>query len=160
MCAVIRAERLVSFAQENNGRRNQRMLTGKCINPQLMEALSLLGHGDKLLIADGNYPLASKTGDARKIWLGLCPGTPKVTEVLETLQSVINIESAEVMEPGEGEPEPEIFAEFTKMLDGMELKRMGRYEFYNACGEKTVCLAISTGEQRTFANILVTVGVA
>lgn len=136
------------------------MLTGKCINPQLMQALSLLGHGDKLLIADGNYPLASKTGDAGKIWLGLCPGTPKVTDVLETLQSVISIESAEVMQPEEGEPEPEIFAEFTEMLGGMEPGKLGRYEFYHACEEKAVCLAVSTGEQRTFANILLTVGVA
>ena len=40
------------------------MLTGKCIHPELIRVLSLCGHGDKVLIADGNYPLASKTGDA------------------------------------------------------------------------------------------------
>ena len=46
------------------------------------------------------------------------------------------------------------------MLGGMEPGKMGRFEFYDACGEKTLRLAISTGEQRTFANILITVGVA
>ena len=135
------------------------MLTGKCIHPELMLVVSLLGHGDKILIADGNYPLASKTGEAEKVWLGLRPGLPTVTDVLETLQSVINIESAQVMEPADGS-EPEIFGEFRKMLGGMELGKMGRFEFYDACGEKTLRLAISTGEQRTFANILITVGVA
>ena len=135
------------------------MLTGKCIHPELMRVVSLLGHGDKVLIADGNYPLASKTGEAEKVWLGLRPGLPTVTDVLETLQSVINIESAQVMEPADG-TEPEIFVEFRKMLGGMELGKMGRFEFYDACGEKTLRLAISTGEQRTFANILITVGVA
>lgn len=135
------------------------MLTGACINPQLMRELSLLGHGDKLLIADGNYSLASKTGDAAKLWLGVRSGLPTVTDVLESLQSVINIERAEVMEPEDGST-PEIFSEFTEMLDGMELEGLSRYEFYDACCVPAVRLAISTGEKRTFANLLVTVGVA
>lgn len=135
------------------------MLTGNCIHPELMRVLSLLGHGDKILIADGNYPLASKTGDAEKVYLGLRPGLPTTTDVLETLLNVVHIEKAEVMEPGDGTP-PEIFDEFTKLLGGMELSKLGRFEFYDVCGEKTLRLAISTGEKRTFANILVTVGVA
>lgn len=135
------------------------MLTGKCIHPELMAAVALLGHGDKVLIADGNYPLASKTGEAKKIWLGLRPGLPSVTDVLEALQSVIHIESAQVMDPGDGSV-PAIFGEFEEMLGGMELEKLGRYPFYDVCGEKTLRLAISTGEQRTFANLLITVGTA
>jgi L-fucose mutarotase len=46
------------------------------------------------------------------------------------------------------------------MLDGMELDLLGRYEFYDACCEKPVRLAISTGEKRVFANLLITIGVA
>ena len=61
------------------------MLTGKCIHPEIMRYLSLCGHGDKILIADGNYPLASKTGDAPKVYLGLMPGLPTVTDVLAAL---------------------------------------------------------------------------
>ena len=135
------------------------MLTGTCIHPGLMAALSRLGHGDRVLIADGNYPLASKTGEAEKIWLGLCPGLPTVTDVLRALQSVIRIERAQVMDPGDGTT-PEIFGQFQQMLGGMELEKLGRFEFYDTCGEKTLRLAVSTGEQRTFANILLTVGVA
>ena len=135
------------------------MLTGTCIHPDILRVASLLGHGDKILIADGNYPLASKTGDAEKIWLGLRPGQPTVTDVLETLLSVLNVEKAEVMEPGDGS-EPEIFGAFRKLLGGMELDGLERFAFYDECGKKTLRLAISTGEQRTFANILLTVGVA
>lgn len=135
------------------------MLTTKCVNPQLMEAIALLGHGDKILIADGNYPLAAKTGDAKKIWLGLTAGIPTVTDVLKTLQGIIRFEKAEVMD-SETEEEPEIFAEFREMLGGMELEKMERFEFYESCGKRTLCLAISTGEKRTFANLLLTVGVA
>ena len=74
------------------------MLKGKLIHPDIMSALAYCGHGDKILIADGNYPLDSKTADAQLVYLGLMPGTPTVPEVLEALQSVINIEKAELLE--------------------------------------------------------------
>lgn len=135
------------------------MNTGKCINPCILAAVSRLGHGDKILIADGNYPLASKSADAEKIWVSLSPGLPTVTDVLDALQSIINVESAAVMQPSEG-PEPTIFAEFQKMLPGIELDRLGRYEFYDECCKPSLRLAIATGEKRTFANLLITVGCA
>ena len=53
-----------------------------------------------------------------------------------------------------------IFPEFKKELGGMELTPLGRYEFYDACKEDAVLLAISTGEKRLFANILLTIGCA
>lgn len=46
------------------------------------------------------------------------------------------------------------------MLGGVELDKLGRYEFYDAAPRPAVRLAISTGEGRVFANLLVTVGVA
>ena len=49
------------------------MLKTKLIHPEIMAALSLCGHGSKVLIADGNYPLAEKSGNAQKVYLGLCP---------------------------------------------------------------------------------------
>lgn len=134
------------------------MLKTGCIHPEIMKILSLCGHGDKVLIADGNYPLDSKTGDAAKVYLGLTSGSPEVTQVLEVLSQVIEIEKAEVMIPA-GE-QPPIFDEFKKILGGMELTGVGRYEFYDTCCQPNVRLAISTGEKRTFANILITVGVA
>lgn len=124
-----------------------------------MQALSLVGHGDQILIADGNYPLAQKTGDAQKVYLGLLPGMPTVTDVLKALQAEINIEAACVMEPDAAE-EPAIFEEFRTMLPGLALNKLDRYAFYEAAAQPTVFLAISTGETRTFANLLITVGVA
>ena len=135
------------------------MNKGKCINPCILAAVSRLGHGDRILIADGNYPLSTKTGDAEKIWVSLSPGIPTVTDVLDALQSIINVEAAVVMQPSEG-PEPEIFKEFESRLPEMELRKLGRFEFYNECTDNSLCLAISTGEQRTYANILLTVGCA
>ena len=135
------------------------MNKGKLINPCILAAVSRLGHGDKILIADGNYPLASKTADAEKIWVSLSPGLPTVTDVLDALESVINVEEAAVMQPSEG-PDPEIFKEFGKMLPDLELDRLGRFEFYDECSKPSLRLAIATGEKRTFANLLITVGCA
>ena len=61
------------------------MLKGKLIHPDIMAALALCGHGDKVLIADGNYPLDSKTGQAETVYLGLTPGLPTVTDVLAAI---------------------------------------------------------------------------
>lgn len=136
------------------------MVTTKLINPDILAALAYCGHGSKVLIADGNYPLAEKSGNAKKVNLGLTRGLPTVTDVLDAILSVANVEKAEVMVPEEG-PEPEIFQEFRERLNGMELSPLGRYEFYDACmAEDAVYLAISTGEQRVFANILLTIGCA
>ena len=136
------------------------MLTTKLIHPQIMAAVAKCGHGSKILIADGNYPLAEKSGNAEKVFLGLTRGNPTVTAVLDALLSVINVEKAEVMLPDDGS-EPEIFAEFRDQLGGMELTGLGRWEFYDACmAENAIVLAISTGEQRVYANLLITVGVA
>ena len=134
------------------------MLKSGCIHPGIMSALCLCGHGDKILIADGNYPLCAKSGGAAKVYLGLTEGIPTVTDVLRALLNCVTVEKAEVMLP-DGE-EPEIFAEFRTLLGGMKLDGIDRFGFYDACEQPCVCLAISTGEKRTFANLLITVGVA
>ena len=71
---------------------------------------------------------------------------------------LVEIEKAEVMVPGDGST-PEIFAEFEEEL-GMKLEGTGRYEYYDLCASPDVYLAIQTGEQRTFSNILITIGCA
>ena len=130
-----------------------------CIHPQLSAAIASCGHGDKILIADGNFPLASKCPDAKKVYLGFTCGIPTVTQVLNMLLSEVYVEAAEVMDPNDGSTPP-IFREFNEMLGGVQLSAITRYEFYDASASKDVKLAISTGENRVFANILITVGVA
>ena len=134
------------------------MLTTTCIHPGIIKALSLCGHGSKVLIADGNYPLADKSGNAEKVYLGVMPGLTTVTDVLKAVHSVVEIEKAEVMVPGDGTT-PEIFKEFEEEL-GLPLSGVGRFEYYDICCEPDVVLAISTGEKRVFANILLTIGCA
>lgn len=137
------------------------MLKTACINPELTGLLAACGHGDKILIADGNYPIGSNTGEnTQKVYLGLTHGVPTVTQVLEVIDKTLSIEAAEVMVPGSGE-EQEIFGEFRSILpENVVLGKLNRYEFYEACKQGNVKIAVSTGEKRVFANILITVGVA
>lgn len=136
------------------------MLTIDCLNPILLSAIASCGHGDKILITDGNYPLKSCTNEnTNKIYLALAPDKPTVTDVLSVLAYTLNFEKAEVMTPGEGE-EPEIYQEFKKILNNIDgLSKLGRQEFYDASKEPNVMVGINTGETRVFANILLTVGV-
>ena len=135
------------------------MLTTKLIHPELIALLAHCGHGDQILIADGNYPVETESGDAAKVYLGLCAGQPTVTQVLDAVLSVVRVEKAEVMTPGDGST-PEIFGEFSARLGGMPLQGLSRGGFYEAASHRKVRVAIATGEQRTFANLLLTVGVA
>ncbi|MGI6377286.1 MAG: RbsD/FucU domain-containing protein [Anaerolineae bacterium] len=41
----------------------------------------------------------------------------------------------------------------------MPLGKMGRFDFYEAARGQDVALVIATGEQRIYANILLTIGV-
>lgn len=135
------------------------MLNHTLIHPEILEAIGAAGHGSQVLIADGNYPASTKCGmNADLVYLNLMPGLPTVTAVLDALLTAIPVEAAHVMEPADGST-PEIFGEFSERLPGVALTRLGRFAFYDAAGGDDVCLTIVTGEQRIYANLLLTIGV-
>jgi L-fucose mutarotase len=135
------------------------MLKSELLHPEILSALASAGHGSKVLIADGNYPFSTGSNpDAELVFLNLAPGRMNAVEVLEVLARAIPVEAAEVMMPEEG-PEPPIFSEFRRALDGQELRTLGRFEFYEAARGIDSALVIATGEQRIYANVLLTIGV-
>ena len=135
------------------------MLTTRLLHPEILRALGEAGHGARVLIADGNYPLATRSpAGARRVFLNLEPGRLTVTEVLDVLAASVPVEAAHVMGPDDGS-EPSIFADFRRLLPGVELERLGRYPFYDLARGPDTALAIATGEQRIYANILLTIGV-
>lgn len=136
------------------------MLKYNLLHPEILEALGTAGHGAKVLVADGNYPLITRSNPAaRRVYLNLAPGLVTVTDVLKVMVQAIPIEAAEVMGPDSGE-EPSIFADFRTILPAeLKLQRLGRFAFYDAARTYETALAIATGEQRIYANILLTIGV-
>jgi L-fucose mutarotase len=138
------------------------MLKSKLLHPDILQVLGSAGHGSKILIADGNYPFTTGAPSlAKRVFLNLMPGIPKVTDVLEAVISAIPIESAEVMiPPDDGAPKPAIHAEFRSILGAdVPLKELKRYDFYETVKKGETQLVIATAEQRRFANILITIGV-
>jgi L-fucose mutarotase len=135
------------------------LLTYRLIHPKILGALGEAGHGAQVLIADGNYPLVTRSHpNARRVYLNLAPDLLRVTDVLEVLLDAIPIEAAHVMGPDSGE-EPDIFADFRAQLPAIELQRLNRFDFYDMARGPDLALAIATGERRLYANILLTIGV-
>ena len=138
------------------------MIQGKLIHPEILAVLGTLGHGSRVLISDGNYPVGTRSGDAAQVFLNLSPGILTVTQVLEAVASAVPIESSAVMVP-DGGPEPPIFTEFRELLGAAgaptELRSLDRLSFYDEASEPDVGLAIHTAEQRIYANLLLTIGV-
>lgn len=135
------------------------MLRYKLLHPEILAALGSAGHGSQVLIADGNYPFATGAAPrAQRVFLNLAPGILTVTQVLSVLSEALPIEAAHVMVPDDG-TEPPIFEEFRALLPNVELQHLGRFQFYDAARDTDVALVIATGEQRVYANILLTIGV-
>jgi L-fucose mutarotase len=145
------------------------MLKGQLLHPHILAALAKAGHGSKILISDGNYPHWTKRGpNAEVVYLNLAPGMLSCTDVLKVLATAIPIEKAEVMDYARTGPyalkqDPDIWGEFLQVLHDakadVQLDRIERFAFYDAAGTPDVCLTIATGEQRIYANLLLTIGV-
>jgi len=140
------------------------MLKTKLLHPQILDALGRAGHGSRVLISDGNYPHSTRRGtNASIVFLNLAPGMLSVTDVLRAIVHAIPIESAAVMAPPPPTPDPEIWRELASILRDAgapsEFERLDRDAFYRTASGSDVCLVIATGEQRIYANLLLTIGV-
>jgi len=144
------------------------MLKGQLIHPQILEALGKAGHSSKILIADGNYPFSSKLGPrATLVNLNVMPGLISALQALEALLSAVPVEAAAVMlyattGPYALKKDPPIWKDFSKLLRTVgfqaELERLDRFDFYKIASGEDVVLTIATGEQRIYANLLLTIG--
>ena len=135
------------------------MLRSECLHPEILEALGAAGHGSLVLIADSNYPFSTGAhAGARRVYLNLAPGLLTVTDVLRVLAATIPVEAARGIAPDEG-PEPAIFNEYRALLPDVKIGTLGRYPFYETARSQDTALVIATGERRTWACLLLTIGV-
>ena len=135
------------------------MLHGPLTHPPLLAALAAAGHGSRVLIADGNYPHSTGVNpSAERVFLNLRPGLATVDDVLDVLVRAVPLESATVMVPPEGQTVP-AHDGFREILGDLEWNEVGRFEFYDLCKTPDVAVVVATGEQRVYANVLLTIGV-
>ncbi len=136
------------------------MLTTSLIHPGMLAALAAAGHGATVLLADGHYPASTAVGPhAATVHLNLAPGLLDVNTVLDVLLPVLPVEAAAVMVPPAGEPEPAALAGYRRRLPGIEPDRLDRFAFYRAASSPDLALVVVTGDVRTYANLLLTIGV-
>lgn len=135
------------------------------ISPDLLKGLSEMGHGDTVVIADGNFP-AEAIGKGNIVIRADGHGT---VELLRAILDLIPIDTlikhpASLMKVSEGDPEivpiwdsyEEIIAE-ADSRGAQIIGKLERQDFYHEASK--AYLIIATGETATYANIIIRKGV-
>ena len=143
------------------------MLKGipKILSPELLKVLCEMGHSDRLVISDGNFPAESMGKNAIVI---RCDGH-WVPEILEAILKVFPLDTyvekpmnlMEVM-PGDNVETPiwDTYKEIVAKYDGRGADAIGnieRFAFYEEA--KTAYAIIATGESALYANVMLQKGV-
>lgn len=137
------------------------MLTSALIHPPLLAALANCGHGSQVLIADGNFPYATVVGpNATVVHLNVRPGLLTVDEVLDAVTGTVAFEAATVMAPPQQATVPAHAGYGDALGTNVPVTGIDRFAFYDAVRSSDVGLVIATGDQRAYANLLLTIGVA
>lgn len=143
------------------------MLKGipKILSPELLKVLCEMGHSDRLVIADGNFPSESMGKNAKVI---RCDGHG-VPELLEAILTVFPLDTyvetpVSLMQviPGDNVETPiwDEYKEIISKYDERGEKAIGqteRFAFYDEA--KTAYAIIATGESALYANIMLQKGV-
>ena len=143
------------------------MLKGipKILSPELLKVLCEMGHSDRLVIADGNFPAESVGKNAIVIRMdghGAC-------EILEAILQLFPLDTyvehpvnlMQVM-PGDPVETPiwESYKEIVSRADGRGGEAVGeieRFAFYEEA--RSAYAVIATGETALYANIMLQKGV-
>ncbi len=132
------------------------------LSPDLLKILAEMGHGDELVLADGNFPAASIA--QRLIRLdGL--GIPKILEAILMflpLDTYVKFPAA-VMAVTPGDPvKPDIWNEYRKIIQESkepftEFEFIERFAFYDRA--RKAYAVVATSESALYANIILKKGV-
>ena len=132
------------------------------LSPELLKILMEMGHGDEIVIADGNFPAAST---ARR--LVRCDGH-NVPEILDAILRFFPLDSyvdapVALMQVTKGDTvETPIWDTYREIINKYEAKAnkistIERFAFYEKA--KDAYAVIATGEKALYANIILKKGV-
>ncbi len=137
------------------------MLKGipKILPPDLLKILCEMGHGDELIIADGNFPSANI--GKRVVYMS---GNGCV-EVLEAVLKLLPLDTYAqplyLMEKVKGDNvDTPIWDKYKAVVEGnsdAQFDYLERFDFYERA--KSAYAVIATGESALYANILIKKGV-
>ena len=144
------------------------MLKTTLLHPELLRLCAQAGHHAKILIADGNYPGATKKGpNAKLVSLQLMPGVPTVAQVLRAILSAVPVDIVNTMgippeDPYAAHGEPPAWEEFRLIAKdagiAAPISPISKWDFYTAVESPDHILTVQTADQALWANVLLTVG--
>lgn len=145
------------------------MLKGipKILSPELLKVLCEMGHSDRLVIADGNFPAESMGRDAIVIRMD-GHGVP---ELLDAILQVFPLDTyveqpvqlMALMERDIGKIETPIWDTYKEIVQKYDARgaaavgNIDRFAFYEEA-RKVYCI-IATGESAVYANVMLQKGV-
>lgn len=135
------------------------MLRYPLTHPPLLAALAGAGHGSRVLLADSNYAHdVNVRAGATLIHLNLRAGLVRIDDILELVIGATPIEAVHVMRPDEGGTPP-VWSRYGELLGpDLPLRPLARADFYAAARAPDLAVAVATGDERLYANVLLTVG--
>ena len=132
------------------------------LSPELLKVLMEMGHGDELVIGDGNYPAASMNDRVIRLDGHDVPSILKAILQLFPLDTYV-ADNAVLMEkvPGDTVGTP-IWAEYEKIAKQGDpafkaFTFIDRYAFYER--SRQAYAIVATGEKALYANVLLKKGV-
>lgn len=142
------------------------MLKGvpQILSPEMLKVLCEMGHGDRIVIADGNFPSESVGKNAIVL---RCDGHG-VSEILDAILKLFPLDTnvehpANLMEvtPGDDVETPiwDTYKELVAKYDERGEKAFGtieRFAFYDEA--RTAYAIVATGEKALYANIMLQKG--
>lgn len=145
------------------------MLKGipKILSPELLKVLCEMGHSDRLVIADGNFPAESVGKNSIVIRMD-GHGVP---EILDAILSVFPLDTyvdkpvnlMMLMECDRGRVQTPIWDKYKDIIKKYDSRgetavgEIDRFDFYDEA-KKAYCI-IATGESAVYANIMLQKGV-
>jgi L-fucose mutarotase len=132
------------------------------LSPQLLEILMEMGHGDEIVIADGNFPAASI---AQRLVRADGHGVPELLEaILKVYPLDIYVEKPVALMavvPGD-DTKPTIWEEYRKIIVASgeqfdDFEFVERFAFYDRA--KEAYAVVATSEGALYANIILKKGV-
>lgn len=129
------------------------------LSPELLKVLMEMGHGDEIVIGDGNFPGASVNGRCLR-----CDGH-NAPELLDAILKLFPLDTYQkpvyVMAKTPGDDVVvsiwDEYAEIIKHYTDEELVQIERFEFYERA--KKAYAVVMTGESALYANIILKKGV-
>ena len=130
------------------------------ISPELLKILDEMGHGDEVVIGDGNFPAAS---NAQR--LIRCDGH-NVPELLDAILKLMPLDTyvespVMLMQTTKDDPTPVIWKEYQEIVDKhngeTKMSEIERFAFYDRAKEAYAIIA--TSEMALYANVILKKGV-